>query len=501
MINRLRVKIAQSIQPGIRRMLAISTFMLLSGTLIAQPSPLQIDQNKHVLADANGKPVFLMGDTAWKLAIEVNREDVNYYLDTRKAQHFNTIGIAALFESSIVNGYGDEPFDQTDGKLDPTKPLTTKGSNPSNEAEYDYWDHLDYVLDAIGKRDMYPVLVISFNSWVVGSGNGGDRDRIVFDKEKAYGYGRWIGDRYKKEKHIIWMLGGDRSAVYEPYDYRDIYNAMAEGLADGIKGANKFDSKADYSDILMSFHPQKANPNSSAWFHHQPWLSFNSIQACPRDQVELISFDYALHPQKPTWLFEGRYENYTFDYKAWPMRFQAWLSVMAGGFGHVYGHEKIWHFEDGWKNWMHESGMLDMQHLVQLFGKYLGDYTIGDLVPNQKILNNQEYGDVSDHCWSGSTKLAAKATMIQAMISRDEKLAVVYTSDGSNIEIGQGKMNGDFVGAYWYNPRNGLWTIPEEARDQYEMLPFTKEWPEDGTFDPPGEPEADNDWLLLLEMK
>jgi hypothetical protein len=472
----------------------------------AQPAPLQVHQNNRLLATTDGKPVFLIGDTAWKLAMEVNREDVQHYLDVRQSQHFNTIGIAAIFGDDvkgdgIQNVYGDAPFEYSDGRPDPTKPLTTPGNDPNDANAYDYWDHLDFVLDEMAQRQMYPVLVINFNGWVVGSGNGGERERILFDEEKAYAYGRWIGDRYKNKKHLLWMMGGDRSAVYEPYDYRDVFNAMAEGVADGIKGKSAFDGKADYSNIMMSFHPQKRHPNSSAWFHQQPWLSFNSIQACPSEQVDLVSFDYRLYPQKPTWLFEGRYENYSFDYKAWPMRFQAWLSVMAGGFGHVYGHEKIWHFADGWKNWLYEPGMMDMQHLFQFFDKHLGDFTIADLVPNQQLLKNLEVGDVSDHCWSGSTRLAANSTRIQAMTSLNDKLAVVYASDGSDVEINRGSLKGEFQGAYWYNPQNGMWNVPKEARDQYEKLPFATQWPENSTFDPPGLPEADNDWVLLLEME
>jgi hypothetical protein len=460
---------------------------------------LKVDESGHYLIDKNGKLVFLNGDTAWNLAIKVNREDVIHYLDIRKVQQFNTIALTALFGEEIVNVYDDEPFEKKDGKPDPTKTLTTKGNNPADAEQYDYWDHLNFVLDEIIKREMIPVLVVCFNSWIVGSGNGGERDKIIFNQENAYLYGKWIGKRYRKFDNLIWMLGGDRSAVYGPFDYRAVYSAMAEGIADGIKNQDGFDGKADYSGILMSFHPQKRHPNSSAWFHYQPWLSFNSLQACPRDQVELIRFDYTLFPQKPTWLFEGRYEHYTFDYKDWPMRFQAYLTVLAGGFGNVYGHEKIWHFSDGWKSYLHEPGMEDMQHMYRLFTKHLGQYSLKDLVPDQNILANINYGDVSDHCWRGETRLAPVSDRIQAKISKDKKFAIIYTSNGRDILLKKQTFKGELKGAYWYNPRNGFWAVGET--DQIEKEPDIKIWPQRNTFDPPGIAAIDNDWVLLVEMQ
>ena len=73
------------------------------------------------------------------------------------------------------------------------------------------------------------------------------------------------------------MIGGDRSAVYGEKDYRNVFRAMAEGVADGVNGIDQQNQEADYSTTLMSYHPRKWKPNSSEWFHREPWLDFNSI--------------------------------------------------------------------------------------------------------------------------------------------------------------------------------------------------------------------------------
>ncbi len=78
--------------------------------------------------------------------------------------------------------------------------------------------------------------------------------------------------------NLLWMTGGDRSAIYDLknglHDYREVWRAMAEGLADGANGVDNQDGQADYSNILISFHPRKWAPNSSEWFHNDPWLAF-----------------------------------------------------------------------------------------------------------------------------------------------------------------------------------------------------------------------------------
>src|SRR5690606_14988759 len=119
----------------------------------------------------------------------------------------------------------------------------------------------------------------TWGSAIAGSWDGEDTSNIIFNEDNAYGYGRWIGNRYRDRDHIIWMMGGDISAVYsEEKDYRKVIRAMAKGVADGVNGTTGEGENTDYSNVLMSYHPRKYAPNSSEWFHDEPWLDFNSIQ-------------------------------------------------------------------------------------------------------------------------------------------------------------------------------------------------------------------------------
>jgi hypothetical protein len=60
---------------------------------------------------------------------------------------------------------------------------------------------------------------------------------------------------------------------------------------------------------------------------------------------------------------------------------------------------------------------------------------------------------------------------------------------------------GKFKAGYWYNTRTGLWTISNQWKEQFEKSVYTSYWPENNIFDPPGEPEVDNDWVLIVEFE
>jgi hypothetical protein len=141
----------------------ILPLLLYSTIALAQPpAPLphiRVAANHRTLETADGpigasKPFFWLGDTAWELFHRLNREEAIEYLDTRKAQGFNVIQAVALAEFDGLrtpNAYGDLPLVE----LDPTRLDITPGNNPKDGAEYDYWDHVDFVIKAAADRGLY----------------------------------------------------------------------------------------------------------------------------------------------------------------------------------------------------------------------------------------------------------------------------------------------------------------------------------------------------------
>lgn len=242
------------------------TTLLLAGSLNAQPShilpKLKVSENKRFLVTADGKPFFYLADTGWEVFHRLSRKEVTEYLDVRARQGFNAIQAVALAEFDGItepNFYGDLPLV---GK-DPTRPATTPGTNSANAEAYDYWDHVDYVVDQANARGLYIAMLPSWGRWV---NNTGKDDESVLRPDNAESYGRFLGKRYGK-KGVIWILGGDRTAT----GFEGTWRALARGIAIGVSG------REDYDSVLMSFHPRGAE-TSSTWFHNDGWLDFNMHQ-------------------------------------------------------------------------------------------------------------------------------------------------------------------------------------------------------------------------------
>ncbi len=351
---------------------------------------------------------------------------------------------------------------------------------------------------------MYICLHPAWGGWVSGGYSGpAPGDRIIFDKENAYKYGVWLGQRYGGKDNLLWMIGGDRSAIYDLkdglHDYRDVWRAMAEGLADGANGIENQDGQADYSNILISYHPRKWAPNSSEWFHNDPWLAFNSTQDTPYDQVVLIPHDYNLKPAKPTWLFEGRYEGVM---SAWGVRYQAYQTVFAGGFGHTYGSD-IWQFPTNWRELAMLPAAGQMAHLCTVAREIWTDAQFLDRIPDQDLIVGEQgntHGD-GELDYSGRKKKDPSfSDRITAIRGGDGTWAMVYSTDGRDISLDLTRLYSGKMDAYWFNPRNGMWKVNDkEFNKPTPFLTGLLTGSENHIFEAPGVPGRDNDWALVLK--
>ena len=108
----------------------------------------------HLVTKKDGKPFFMLADTGWELFHRLTREEAIHYLDTRHQQEFNVVMAVALAELDglrVPNMYGSLPFKD----LETLEWATTPGNNPEVPGEYDYWDHVDFVVEEAAKRGMY----------------------------------------------------------------------------------------------------------------------------------------------------------------------------------------------------------------------------------------------------------------------------------------------------------------------------------------------------------
>jgi len=451
--------------------------------------PLEVNSNGHFLKTPAGKDFFWLADTGWELFHRLNRSETTEYLQTRSNQGYNVIQAVALYELEAMkspNDYGDFPFK---GKY-VLKFDTTAGNNPDNPQEYDYWDHVEFVLSEAVRLKIHIALLPCWGEFVTPR----EREQLISTEKMAYEFGWFFGNRFKKyNNNIVWMLGGDRLPD-ETSNGLSIWRAMAEGITDGVNSINKQDGKANYKHTFMTFHCYRS---SSEWFHHDAWLDMHTWgsyhEKRDNERTYMIApLDWNLSDPKPTFNSEPAYEsspiNYDSDKAQWgffddfDVRQVAYWSVFSGACGHTYGNHVVWQMfkkknnsspltnqnKKEWYEALTEPGSLQMTYLKDL----MLSRPYESRIPNQNILASKPH----DHTGR--------------MISTSGKgYCMVYLPTGRSVEIDFKALKFDKIKAWWFNPRNCSSEIIQIFDNDGKIH----------SFDPQGTPERTNDWVLVLD--
>ena len=239
-----------------------------------------------------GDPFFWLGDTGWLLFTKLNREEAEKYLEDRQQKGFNVIQVMVIHDLGEVNYYGDSAL--VHNKID--NPLTTEGKSFTDPVQYDFWDHVDYVVELAGKKKIYMALVPVWGSNV--------RQGFITTRQ-AERYALWLAKRFKNKSNIIWVNGGDVKGSDS--------TAVWKTIGKTIRRSNP--------QQLITYHPF-GRTQSSTWFHNEEWLDFNMFQSGHKrydqdttglhygeDNWKYVNADYARIPVKPTLDGEPSYEG------------------------------------------------------------------------------------------------------------------------------------------------------------------------------------------------
>jgi hypothetical protein len=377
--------------------------------------------------DQNSQPFFFLADTASRISHRLNRQEVDFYLTKRAQQGFTTILMAAVrahpSEWSLPNQYGDRPFINDDI----TRPAITAGNNPNDPSEYDWWDHIDYIIDTAAEKGL-TVALVPFAVSNAGSGF------TYLNTSNAETYGYFIGKRYKDRSNIVWVLGWDNDPTTA--EKEAVWNLMAKGITEGVAGVE------DYSKTIMTFHPEKL---SSTWFHNAPWLDINMIQPYLDPIHTLITNDYNLSPVKPTGIGEGFYElgsrSDGTTASALTIRKEAYWSFLAGGY-YTYGNMSIWHFGDQPASIPHWTTAIDTASAQQMtiFKNFLTAREWWKYVPRQSVF---------------ASGMACDTTLNAAARSTDGRSILIYLSSPTTVSIRMNDIAQAPVRAEMMNPATG----------------------------------------------
>ncbi len=421
---------------------------------------LKVSENHRFLEFTNGTHFFYLGDTAWELFHRLNKQDAEKYLENRREKGFSVIQAVVLAELDGLNT----------PNMEGEKPLIDNDPLKPNEK---YFANVDWVIKKAEEKGLFIGLLPTWGDkvdkqWGVGP--------VIFTKENAGLYGKWIGNRYKNYPNIIWINGGDREGGGANFE---IWNALATGI------------KSVDQNHLMTFHPMGGN-SSSKWFQQQNWLDFNMMQTGHGERSyaackKLLLPDYLLLPTKPTFDGEPRYEDHPCNWQpeilGWfddaDVRQAAYWNLFSGGFGHTYGCHAVWQMltpertpvgfaRHTWYDDLDLPGAGDMIHVRCL----MESRPMTERIPFQELVAN-DYIPETDYM----------------VATQGRNYAFVYIPTGWSAKLDLKKLDWKNSVVWWYNPRTGeakkLGEIPNDGIREFK--------PETGG--------RGNDWLLVIDNK
>ena len=428
---------------------------------------LKVTADGHYLQFDDGLPFFWLGDTGWELFHRLTKEEINIYLENRRAKGFNVIQAVILAEFNGLkrpNQYGEVPL----ADLDPTKP---------NEK---YFELVDYTVQLAQEKNMFMGLLPTWGDKVTKIWGEGP---VIFNESNAYIYGKWLGDRYKNYPNIIWILGGDRPPITDSVDYRPVWRAMAKGINEGSGGK-----------AIFTYHTWGGH-STSEYINNEEWLSINTMQSGHGSGHDvpvwkMIERDRGLTPTKPTLDAEPNYEDHPVNpwpkwdpangyFRDYDVRKQTYRSVFSGACGVTYGHHAVWQFlsarEDTinhadryWTDAINRPGAFQVGYLKRL----IESHSPLDRIPDQSIITEGQ---------------GEKGEYMAAFRDKNNKYAMIYLPVGKKIAVNTSFIEGDSIRISWFDPRIGKTENAGQVKKE-AVMNFVS--PTTG---------VENDWVLIIE--
>ncbi|MCW5557593.1 MAG: glycoside hydrolase family 140 protein [Verrucomicrobiae bacterium] len=432
--------------------------LLAAGRGSAEPAfPLQLASDGRRLVDARGTPFLYQADTPWMLFLKLTESEARDYIARRKEQGFNALQVQLTGFLGMTNRAGDLPFAGTPSEQDFTQP---------NEQ---FFAQVDRVVDEARRQGMLLAIAPLWSGccgegWAGKEKNGSLKPLNANGADKAREFGRWLGRRYLRFDHLMWILGGDN----DPYNARPEIRALGLGLKDAAPRQ------------LITYHASSTHSSTDVWPADETWLDVVMVYSYFRgfnkawntdqpDVYEVSHAEFAKIPVRPFFLGESTYEG---EHGGWgsalQARKQAWWCLLGGGFGHAYGSPN-WNMPSNWREVLELPGANSLKHLRAL----LESRPWWRLMPD---VNNVVAVD-------GRGVFATNDYTVTALAA-DGSFALSYLPAKRTITIALSKVSGSKVLASWFNPRTGETTRLGE---------FTEK--EKQAFEPPSE----GDWVLVLD--
>lgn len=448
--------------PSYRPILRLCLLLLVFGVTLgsaAEPTafPLKVSPSRRYLVDQQDRPFLYHADTAWMLFNKLTVPEAIEYLTQRQAQGFNVVQVQLTGFLGMTNRQGQLPFAGT--------PPEQRFDQP-NEA---FFASVDQVVEAAGRMGLLLAIAPAWSGCCGEGWAGRDREGRptplnTNGPEASRRWGQWLGKRYGKHGHILWILGGDN----DPNNAREEIRSLGLGLKDTAPKQ------------LITYHAASTHSSTDVWPSGEPWLDVSMVYTYFRgfnkawnrnqpDVYEVSLAEYAKTPIRPFFLGESTYEG---EHDAWgsalQARKQAYWCLLSGGMGQAYGSPN-WNLPENWRSILEHPGGISLGHLRRLFESR----PWWTLIPDRDHqLTREGHGTFATNNYVTSAR------------TEDRSSAFVYLPTARPVVLDLTQLTGPSIRAWWFNPRTGSaelsGELPREARR---------------TLTPPG----DGDWVLVLD--
>jgi hypothetical protein len=456
--------------------------LLLASAAVAQAAPafpVKYSADKHYLVDQNGLPFPIMGRTAW-FVLSLPVGDYHTFVDDTASRGFNAIELHVVNHdprgnNPPFNGNGDLPFlyrlngTSWNGLLSGEAPDFTS----PNEA---YWSFVDGFLSYCESKG---ILVFMFPAYVgyQGGGQGWMKEIVANGTTKMQSYGTWIATRYKNQKNLVWMMGGDMGTP--PNNFNTAQTNVESALLTGLKSVT-----GQQSVLLSAEWTSESIATDQATFGAS--MTLNGVYSFSGYVNNQGRRAYAHSPVEPAFLLEEPYDeegpdgNGVNGSATQPVRrFQwwGWLSTIGG---YISGNGYVWPFpEPAWRNHLDTQGSRDMARL----NGFIRSIAWYKLVPSG-------LGGMRTLITAGGSSVDS-SDYVAAAAAFDGTLLVAYVPPAHTgaITVDMRAMGGPARGR-WFDPTSGAYTDIGTGLANTGSRSFTT----------PGNNSAGSkDWVLVLD--
>lgn len=422
--------------------------------------PLKVSPNGRYLVDQAGVTFLICGDVAWNLEAELNLTDADTYLADRQGRGFNAVlfqGMEHFFSDNTpkwANYNGDLPFDS---------------GNDFTLPNAKYWNHIEAIMEAAKARDMAVFFWPAYTGFAATT-EGWYDVMASLGAAKMRTYGRWIGERFKNQSNLVYVLDGDRQPAN-----KELIRQLAYGIVEKDTTAPK----------LMSSHLDRGTHSLDFW--PSEFVTLNAVYTTNGVPVyQETREQYQLSRHVPNFFVEGYYEGDSHAISALELRKQIHLPLVSGACGAFFGNDTVWRFQGSYSSSFNSTGA---QHAARAwtFWKQLYSVARPDLLTPDFDHSVVTAGYGTD----GGSDYAP------ALWRSNGGRLVCYIPTSRNVTVNMSKIRGGASGSpaglgncfwEWVDPTNG-------ASSGVQTIAASGS----NTFTGPGNNAAgDGDWLLNI---